>query len=121
MISRVREALAGGFFDDTRDGVARLGREVGSFETRGLEGTGVAGCALCVGGGNDAVKLEDSIGVPASGGSEDGGSEPTPGLSGVRNGDLNGFRSVFVASFSRRRLTFGVDILASSVALSAFR
>jgi hypothetical protein len=34
------------------------------------------------------------------------------GFNGVRNGDLNGFWSVFVASFSRRRFACGVDIFA---------
>lgn len=68
----------------------------------------VAGLAEYVDtGGNEAV----------SGGSEDGGSEPMLGFSGVRKGDLNGLCSVLVASFSRRRLACGVDIFAVMVAL----
>jgi hypothetical protein len=61
----------------------------------------------------------DRAGVLTSGGSEEGGSEPMLGRSGVRKGDLNGFLSVFVASFSRRRLACGVDILVCAVALDA--
>jgi hypothetical protein len=56
-------------------------------------------------------------GVCISGGSEDGGSSPMLGFSGVRKGDLNGFLSVFVASFSRRRFACGVDIFAGAGAL----
>jgi hypothetical protein len=41
------------------------------------------------------------------------------GFNGVRKGDLNGFWSVFVASFSRRRFACGVDIFAAVVALSS--
>lgn len=61
----------------------------------------------------------DRAGVLTSGGSEEGGSEPILGLSGVRNGDLNGFLSVLEASFSLRRLACGVDILACAAALGA--
>ena len=39
------------------------------------------------------------------------------GRSGVRKGDLNGFLSVFVASFSLRRLACGVDIVTHAAAL----
>jgi len=53
-----------------------------------------------------------------SGGSEDGGSEPMLGFSGVRKGDLNGLCSVLAASFSRRRFACGVDIFAVVIALS---
>lgn len=56
-------------------------------------------------------------GVLCSGGSDDGGSEPTLGLSGVRKGDLNGFFNVLVASFSLRRLACGVDIPKCTAAL----
>ena len=48
------------------------------------------------------------------GGSEDGGSEPTTGLTGVRKGDLNGLCSVLVASSSRRRFASGVDIFMTT-------
>jgi hypothetical protein len=41
------------------------------------------------------------------------------GLSGVRKGDLNGFCSVLVASFSRRRFACGVDIFAAGSALGS--
>ena len=64
-----------------------------------------------------AVYEVDCAGVLTSGGSEEGGSEPMLGRSGVRKGDLNGFLSVFVASFSRRRLACGVDILTCAAAL----
>lgn len=56
-----------------------------------------------------------------SGGSEDGGSEPMLGLSGVRKGDLNGFFKVFAASFSLRRLACGVDMLDGAAALGVIR
>jgi hypothetical protein len=44
-----------------------------------------------------------------------------PGRNGVRNGDLNGLLSVFVASFSRRRFACGVDIFAHTAALVCSR
>jgi hypothetical protein len=56
-------------------------------------------------------------GVCSSGGSEDGGSSPMLGFKGVRNGDLNGFWSVLVASFSRRRFACGVAIFVTVDAL----
>ena len=52
---------------------------------------------------------------------EDGESEPVVGFEGVRNGDLNGLCSVFVASFSRRRLASGVDMSTFAVALGTCR
>jgi hypothetical protein len=116
MISRVREALTGTFFVALREGVAKLGREGSGFEGRGLEGAGVAGClvdAAFVVGYTSGASFDVTPGVPISGGSEDGGSEPKPGLKGVRKGDLNGFCSVFVASFNRRRFACGVDIFAA--------
>lgn len=58
-----------------------------------------------------------AMGVFSSGGSEEGGSSPMLGFNGVRKGDLNGFWSVLVASFSRRRLACGVDILSTGLAL----
>jgi hypothetical protein len=122
----VREALAGNFFVGAREGVAKLGREGSGFGARSLEGTGVAGCVVdvveclvSVVEWKGAPCIDCETGVPASGGSEEGGSVPMPGLTGVRNGDLNGFWSVLVASFSRRRLTFGVDMFAGRVALGA--
>ena len=41
------------------------------------------------------------------------------GFKGVRNGDLNGFWSVLVASFSRRRFACGVRIPPSRVSAYA--
>jgi hypothetical protein len=120
----VREALTGAFFVALREGVAKLGREGSGFEGRGLEGAGVAGCLMdargpsrFVVGYTSGASFEVAPGVPISGGSEDGGSEPKPGLNGVRKGDLNGFCSVLVASFSRRRFACGVDIFAGKRAL----
>ncbi len=63
----------------------------------------------------------DCPGVLTSGGSDEGGSEPMFGLSGVRKGDLNGFLKVLEASFSLRRLACGVDILACTAALGSVR
>lgn len=59
--------------------------------------------------------------MPSLEGFEDDGSEPVVGFEGVRNGDLNGLCSVFVASFSRRRLASGVDMSTFAVALETSR
>jgi len=136
MISRATEGFDGAFFDATRDGVDRFGRETRGFETRGvtldvavilggcIEAVQVAACcaplsAGAVLAGAIVVLGLSSAGVWISGGSEDGGSSPMLGFNGVRNGDLNGFWSVFVASFSRRRFACGVDIFAGVWALVA--
>lgn len=95
---------------------------------RDVEGTGVAGGCSNVAGRAEccliwsttpgcAAYVSTGIDVCASGESEDGGSEPKPGFSGVRNGDLNGLCSVLFASFNRRRLACGVDIFAGEQAL----
>jgi len=137
MISRATEGFDDVFFDATRDGVDRFGRETRGFETRGvtLDVAGVLGgcieaeqvAACCAPLSAGAVLLAGAIvvlgissaGAWTSGGSEDGGSSPMLGFNGVRNGDLNGFWSVFVASFSRRRFACGVDIFAGVWALVA--
>ena len=120
----MRDALTGAFLAAVREGVAKLGREGRGFEARGSEGAGAEGC---LGGAKEpspfvvacgeGASIGIAVYVPISGGSEDGGSEPKPGLNGVRNGDLNGFCSVLVASFSRRRFACGVDMFAYTVAL----
>jgi hypothetical protein len=74
-------------------------------------------CSAAAGAVVGVERTADGTGVLISGGSDDGGSEPKLGFSGVRKGDLNGFWSVLVASFSRRRLACGVDMLACIVAL----
>jgi hypothetical protein len=131
MISRATEGLDGVFFGTTRDCVDRIGCETRDFETRGttLDVAGVwGGCmeaaqvvARCASLSAAAVVLVAGVlvrgvfsaEVCTSGGSEDGGSSPMLGFNGVRNGDLNGFWSVFVASFSRRRFACGVGIFAA--------
>ena len=129
----MREGFEGVFFGATREGVEKFGRDTRGFEMRGLEATGVPGTWL------ETVVLVDCcrplpletsslvassaafgvIGAEAwtSGGSDDGGSSPMLGFNGVRKGDLNGFWSVFVASFNRRRFACGVDIFAALGAL----
>lgn len=115
----MREGFDGVFFWVDREGVEILEREVSGLVKRGCEGPGVAVIAVgragtqgTVSGVLSGVVYEfDREGLMASGGSGDGGSESMLGRSGVRKGDLNGFLSVFVASFSLRRLACGVDIL----------
>jgi hypothetical protein len=137
MISRANDGFEGVFFETVREGVEKLGRDASGFEARGLEGPGVAGvCSeAAVAAGCCSPLLAGCVGVVAnvevanelkaagtgvytSGGSEDGGSSPMLGFSGVRKGDLNGFLSVLIASFSRRRFACGVDIFAAGGALS---
>lgn len=89
---------------------ARLNRELGVLATAERRGAGIA----------DGVRGVDTVagaGMLTSGGSEDGGSEPKPCFSGVRNGDLKGLWSVLVASLRRRRLACGVDIAAFTTAV----
>ena len=135
MISRATEGFDGVFFDTTCDGVDRIGRETRGLEARGvtLDVAGVLGgcieaaqvAACCAPSSAGAVLLAGTVvalgvlsaGVWTSGGSEDGESSLMLGFNGVRNGDLNGFWSVFVASFSRRRFACGVDIFAGVWAL----
>lgn len=118
----MRAGFDGAFFGMILEGVGGAGSVSASFAVRGLEVAGVDGGRLA--GAGAAVEcpfpvlkalasaaLGTSAGVLISGGSEEGGSEPMLGLSGVRNGDLNGLLSVFAASFSRRRLACGVDIV----------
>lgn len=121
----MRDGLDGVFFGADLEGVDELGRDASGLVKRGCEGIDVAtaafGCAGALGpvsGAVSGVVYEiERAGVLTSGGSEEGGSEPMLGLSGVRNGDLNGLFKVFVASFSRRRLACGVDILICAAAL----
>jgi hypothetical protein len=90
----------GAFFVRPREGVERLGREGSGFEARGKRraGADVAGeglerttdASLFAGTRGGTICEDVAIGVPISGGSEDGGSEPMPGFKGVRKGDLNG-------------------------------
>jgi len=129
----VREGFEGIFFGATREGVERFGRDTRGFEMRGLEATGVAGIwpetavlvDCCPPLLLEALTLVVTSAVSGvigaemwtSGGSDDGRSSPMLGFNGVRKGDLNGFWSVFVASFSRRRFACGVDIFAALGAL----
>lgn len=90
---------------------------------RGVAGAGAAAvgcafsCVVAVTGVVDGLENEVSCAVVrVSGGSEDGGSEPMLGLTGVRKGDLNGFFKVVEASFSLRRLACGVDIVIYTAA-----
>jgi hypothetical protein len=126
-MSRVREGFEGAFFARPREDVEKLGREGSGLEARG-KSRAVAGDAgnglgattdasLFAGTRGGTTREVVAIDVPISGGSEEGGSEPMPGFRGVRNGDLNGLWSVFAASFSRRRLACGVDILGCAEAL----
>lgn len=128
IISRAAEGLEGVLLDASRKGVAEFDRDTrvfGTLDAAGLcvgatfpEADVVAFCsALFVERAElaptelspDLSFVHDSV----SGGSEDGGSSPMLGFNGVRKGDLNGFCSVFAASFSRRRFACGVDISAT--------
>jgi hypothetical protein len=121
----VRDGFDGVFFGADREGVAKLVRAVSGLVKRGCGGAGViatafggTGALVWISGTVSGVRYgAERAGVLTSGGSEDGGSEPMLGLSGVRKGDLNGFFSVFVASFSLRRLACGVDMLVCAAAL----
>lgn len=121
----MRDGFDGVFFVAGREGVENLVCAVTGLVKRGCEGAGVvttafggAGALVGVAGTMLGVAYgADCADVLTSGGSEDGGSEPMFGLSGVRKGDLNGFFKVFVASFSLRRLACGVDILGCAAAL----
>lgn len=127
MSSRVRDGFGGVFFEADREAAEPLDREASGLMKHGREGAGVAAAAAAFGyagasaaasGVVGGVVCEiDRTGVLISGGSEEGGSEPILGLSGVRKGDLNGFFKVFVALFSLRRLAPGVDILNCRAAL----
>lgn len=132
MISRATDGFEGVFLEVLRDNVDRLGRDVRGFEMRDPTDAAVVGscsevaavAACCVTfslAGRGFTYADTGKFTHVSGGSEDGGSEPILGLKGVRKGDLNGFWSVFVASFNRRRLACGVDIFAVSVTLVATR
>lgn len=116
-----------GLFEEDREGVEVLGRGANGLTKRGCASAGVVatafGCACAlraaVGAVVECVYEVDCAGVLISGGSEEGGSEPILGLSGVRKGDLNGFLKVSEASFSLRRLACGVDIVICRDALGA--
>lgn len=119
-----------GFFEEDRAGVEVLGRGANGLTKRGCASAGVVAtaaaafgcpCALraAVGAVVECAYEADCAGVLISGGSEEGGSEPMLGLSGVRKGDLNGLLKVSEASFSLRRLACGVDIVICRDALGA--
>lgn len=126
MSSRVRDGFDGVFFGACLEGESRLDRAAIGLGKHGCEGADIAAVAIVLTGTLESVLSAmggvvyevEVAGVLTSGGSEDGGSEPMLGLSGVRKGDLNGFFNVFVASFSLRRLACGVDILARTAAFS---
>lgn len=99
------------FFSEVRVAVINLGWAsdgVVSFARCGAESLLMLGVAV-------NALFADSW-VFESGGSEDGGSEPTTGLHGVRKGDLKGLVSVLLASSSRRRFASGVDMLNTACA-----
>ena len=105
IISRVREGLDGALVPDFRVATFNLGRDSEGVAAFARWGTGPL---VRFGVGVDVTFAGSGAFEP--GGSEDGGSEPTTGLTGVRKGDLNGLCSVLVASSSRRRFASGVDI-----------
>ena len=119
------------FFEEGREGVEVLCRGANGLTKRGCASAGVVAtaaatafgcpCALraAVGAVVECAYEAGCAGVLISGGSEEGGSEPMLGLSGVRKGDLNGFLKVSEASFSLRRLACGVDIVICRDALGA--
>ena len=119
------------FFGEGREGIEVLGRGANGLMKRGCASAGVVAtaaatafgcpCALraAVGAVVECAYEADCAGVLISGGSEEGGSEPMLGLSGVRKGDLNGLLKVSEASFSLRRLACGVDIVTCRDALGA--
>lgn len=114
------------FGGDRKDVVEPFEHEVSGLKARGFDDTGIEAAAfgranavaVVKGLVSGAVSGRGCAGMLMSGGSDDGGSDPMLGLSGVRKGDLNGFFNVFVASFSLRRLARDVDILSDNVALS---
>ena len=119
------------FFGEGREGIEVLGRGANGLMKRGCASAGVVAtaaatafgcpCALraAVGAVVECAYEADCAGALISGGSEEGGSEPMLGLSGVRKGDLNGLLKVSEASFSLRRLACGVDIVICRDALGA--
>lgn len=125
----MREDFDGIFFAAGREGVDRLVRAATGLAERGCKGASVVATAF--GGAGGLVWVAGAVlrvvysaeyaQMLTSGGSEDGGSEPMFGLSGVRKGDLNGFFKVLAASFSLRRLACGVDILDGAAALRVLR
>ena len=110
-ISRVRLGFDVTFFSEVRVAVINPGWASDgavAFAKRG------AGSLLML-----RVGVNESIAdswLFESGVSEDGGSEPTTGLHGVRKGDLKGLVSVLLASSSRRRFACGVDMLITACA-----
>lgn len=125
MSSRVRDGFDGIFFGVYRKDADGFDRAASGLVKRGCNGAGAVAVA-CGGAGATFGVSDDACndvygrsraGVLKSGGSEEGGSEPMLGLSGVRKGDLNGFFKVSVASFSLRRLACGVDILTFAASL----
>lgn len=114
--------MEGVFFENDREGVEGFGSDTNGLEIHAPGGRlGCAGvrtaCLSLSRAGFNTGSAAVGAGVERSGGSDDGGSELGAGFDGVLNGDLNGLWSVFVASFSRRRLACGVDILTFAVAL----
>lgn len=100
MISRVK--LCDVFFGVGREGVVKFSRRGVAVFLWGTEGA------------ETAVAVGVSAPVDRSGVSEAVESlGDVWGFNGVRKGDLNGLRSVFEASFNRRRLACGDDIVLS--------
>lgn len=105
MISRVR--LGDVFLGLEREGVVKVSRR------------GVAVCPW----GMEGVESEATVGVSMAvdrvGASEGALLDGACGFNGVRKGDLKGLWSVFEASFSRRRLACGVDMISNTLPLAA--
>jgi hypothetical protein len=132
IISRATDGLEGVFFDTNREGITEYERGTRVFGILGVEVSDAGAiwaervvittwCLTLLIDSVGTVQAELSpeivfVGALTSDGSEDGGSSPMLGFSGVRKGDLNGFWSVLVASSSRRRFACGVDILAIEAA-----
>jgi hypothetical protein len=106
MISRVR--LGDVFFGVGREGVVKVSRRGGTVSASKAggvttqAGTGISSLIDRFGASEDGVSLDDAR-----------------GFNGVRKGDLKGLWSVFLASFNRRRLACGVDMISELHPLTA--
>lgn len=86
---------------------------VAMVEQESVDGSSLAGWVGTVAiAGLASMVCKGDADTFGSEGSDEGGSEPMSGFTGVRKGDLNGLWSVLAASFSRRRLACGVGIFA---------